>query len=253
MIKKDILRNMVNSKIVDPSTINRVVYNDQMGYAIVYYHPNTRVNIPESQNICDKRRNQCLEKSDDMIDAETRKEIEAMVRRKERENTAKDIKDTCERVRDLFHRCEKFDMNHREILNCRVREQIKGKSADQICDILVKDVLQNVKNVYQKDERDVFPHKIKAKILAAGVRRCPSPTRIVEVKKEEKPKVCEPPKCMKCYCENVDQVVSKVSKILDQPLDSEVFHRKYAMLLDNIREEIIQLKTLCTKKIYLPL
>lgn len=233
---------MVNPRNPDP--VDRVVYNDQMGYAIVYYHSNTTVTVPSRI----QRRTQCLVRSDDVED-ETRKEIEAMVRRKMREDTAKDIKDTCERVRDLFHRCENFDTDHREILNCRVREQIKGKSADQICDILVNDVLNNVKNVYQKD-RDVFPHKMKAKILAAGVRRCPSPTRIVEVKKPKDP---APPRCLKCYCENVEKVVSKATKILDQPLESEVFQRKYAMLLDNIREEVVQLKTLCTKKIYPPL
>lgn len=235
---------MVNPRNPDP--IDRVVYNDQMGYAIVYYHPNTTVTIPSRI----QQRNQCLVRSDD-LEAETRTEIEAMVRRKMREDTAKEIKDTCERVRDLFHSCENFDMDHREILNCRVREQIKGKSADQICDILVNDVLNNVKNVYQKD-RDVFPHKMKAKILAAGVRRCPSPTRIVEVKKQDKPK--DPAqRCLKCSCENADKLVSKAAKILDQPLESEVFRRKYTMLLDNIREEIVQIKTLCTKKIYPPL
>lgn len=214
-----------------------------MGYAIVYYKPPTTVHIPKTKNTFENRRNQCLRESDDMIEDETRKEIEATVRRKQREDAAKDIKDTCGRVRDLFHRCENFDMEHREVLNCRVKEQIKGKTADQICDILVNDVLQRVKHVYQKD-RDIFPHKIKAKILAAGVRRCSSPTRIVE-----KPKVCEPPKCMKCYSENVTQVVSKVEKILEQPLESKAFHRTYGMLLDNIRDEIVQLKSLCNKKI----
>lgn len=229
---------MVNSreKSYDQSRVKRVVYNDRLGYAIVYYQPidGDFVRIPRSEDICQHRRHQVLHKLEDPIEEKFHEEVEAMVRRREREDAEKEIRKICEKVHDMFVDVQEADLSRREILNFRVKEQIKGKSADEICNILVDDVLRHAKYIYQpKCYEDNIPHKLKLKILSAAIKRAPSPPRVtVTAVEEPKPNVFE-----------------RVEETLSHDIESEVHQRKYSRALDKIQKDIARLKYRCTEKI----
>lgn len=227
----------------DSSKITKVVYNDNLGYAIVYYKPMNKngIRIPRSEDICNHRRYQTLRKTEDPLDKEFREEIEKMVRRKECEYARKAIEKTCERVHELFQRCEAYDMSRRDILNNRVKEQIKGKSADEICNVLVSDVLNHVKYIYKPIDRAAVPHKLKYKILAASVKRAPSPTRPAKPEKIVSNEITED--------SDESEMFEKVNAYLDKNVETDIFQRKYLRLLDKIQNDIDVLKYRCTSKI----
>jgi hypothetical protein len=222
----------------DQSRIKSIVYNDRLGYAIVYYQPNEvgRVKVPRSEDICNHRRHQVVNTLvHDPIKEKFHEEVEAMVRRRERETADKEIRKICEKVHELYSKVEEADLSRRELLNYRVKEQIKGKSADEICDILVADVLDHAKYIYHpKGYDDNFPHKMKLKIMTAAIRRAPSPPR-VEIENFEP--------------ENDPHIYDKVEKTLNESLESEIHQRKYSRLLDRIQHDITNLKRRCTEKI----
>jgi hypothetical protein len=222
----------------DQSRIKNIVYNDRLGYAIVYYQPTELgfVKVPRSEDICNHRRHQVINKLvDHPIKEKFHEEVEAMVRRRERETADKEIRKICEKVHELYTKVEQADMSRREILNYRVKEQIKGKSADEICDILVKDVLNHTKYIHHpKAYEDSFPHKLKLKIMTAAIRRAPSPPKVVidNFEPEVDPNVFE-----------------RVEKTLSKNLQSEIYQRKYTRTLDKIQNDIVVLKRRCTEKI----
>lgn len=221
----------------DQSRIKRICYNDRLGYAIVYYQPINKHDYipPRSENICEHRRHQVLHKIEP-IEEKFHEEVEAMIRRREREDADKEIRKICEKVHDLFSKVEEADLSRRDILNYRVKEQIKGKSADEICDILVKDVLQHAKYIYHpKAYEDNFPHKLKLKILSAAIKRAPSPTRLTKVDVEEP--------------EEHPNIFEKVEATLEKSLESDIHLRKHTRLLDRIQRDISNLKYRCTEKI----
>jgi hypothetical protein len=221
----------------DKSRINNIVYNDRLGYAIVYYQPN-KYPCPRSEDICQHRRHQVLHKLEDPIDEKFHEEVEAMIRRKEREDAEKDIRKVCEKVHDLYKVVEEADLSRRELLNYRVKSQIKGKSSNEICDILVDDVLRHSKYIYQpKSFDDNVPHKMKLKILSAAIKRAPSPTRPV---KKVEPEV---------ETEESKNVLQRVEETLSKDLESDIHDRKYKRLLDKIQHDIRVLKYRCTEKI----
>lgn len=222
----------------DQSRIKNIVYHDRLGYAIVYYQPNKYgcVKVPRSEDICNHRRHQVINKLvDDPTTERFHEEVEAMIRRKTRETAEKEIRKMCEKVHELYSKVEEADLSRREVLNWRVKEQIKGKSADEICDILVSDVLKHSKYLYHpKAYEDNFPHKMKLKIMTAAIRRAPSPPR-VEIENFEP--------------ENDPHIYEKMEKILSENLHSEIHQRKYSRLLNKIQEDIVNLKRRCTEKI----
>lgn len=229
--------------------VERVVFNDRLGYAVVYYQPigNHFVNVPRSEDICERRRRQALQPFDDPVDEKFCDEVEAMVRRREREAASKEIDNICEKINDLFNAVEEQDLKHRDILNPRVREQIKGKSADDICKILLKDVYEHTNPIYNRLMRqDTFPHKMKYKILAAGIKRAPSPParrlarKILDEEQEE----------MERRKEEESNVIKRVEKYMDENVMTEVYGRKYKKAIDRIQDDIKILKRRCTDKIH---
>lgn len=227
--------NHPEEKSYDQSRIKRIVYNDRLGYAIVYYQPlnDHGVEIPRSENICEHRRHQVLHKLEDPLEEKFHEEVEAMVRRRTREDAEKEIRKICKKVHELYSTVEEADLGRREILNYRVKEQIKGKSADQICDILVDDVLKHSKYIYQPTGYDDnFPHKLKLKMMTAAIKRAPSPPPRPEIPEEE-----------------TSNVFERVQATLDQDIQSDVHERKYKRLLDRIQHDITVLKFRCTEKI----
>lgn len=224
--------------------VERVVFNDRLGYAIIYYDPIGRgVKVPKSEDICDQRRQKILNPYNDALDEKFCEEVEAMVRKREREAATKEIENICEKISDLFREVEQQDIKHRDILNFRVREQIKGKSAQDICDILVEDVLNHTKpnRYYQKE--DVFPHKMKYKILAAGIQRAPAPTRrptgiYFGTDNDAKERELE-----------TQNVLKRVEDYLANHTRSNIHELKYKHAIDRIHDDIVQLKRRCCEKL----
>lgn len=229
--------------------VERVVFNDRLGYAVIYYNPinSGGVKVPRSEDICERRRRQALQPNrfDDPIDEKFCDEIEAMVRKREREAASKEIENICDEINDLYRDIEQQSLKHRDILNSKVREQIKGKSANDICDILVKDVLNHTNPIYNRVKEDTFPHKMKYKILAASVRRAPSPPperlskRILEDDLRER----------KAEKERQDSAIKRIEKYMDENVMTEVYGRKYKRAIDRIQDEIKFLKYRCSQKI----
>ena len=209
--------------------IKKIVFNDKLGYAIAYYDPAESV---RSDNICEHRKNKVfrhLEEQDKIF----YDEIQAMVRRKEREDAEKEIKKICEKVNDLFFQVEQADLSRREFLSHTVKQQIKGKSADEICKILVDDVLEHAKVIPRP--KDNVDHKQKFKILSASTNQASQEN---QVRKSSS---------VKCVF-NTD-VLNRVEAVLDKSLDSEIHSRKLTRILDKIQKDLTLLKRDCTKKI----
>lgn len=227
--------------------VDRVVFNDRLGYAVVYYEPIGRggVKVPKSEDICDHRKHKILNPCNDQLDEKFCEEVEAMVRKREREVASKEIENICEKISDLFREVEQQDLKHREILNCRVREQIKGKSAQDICDILVQDVLNHTKPTRYIQETDTFPHKMKYKILAAGVQRAPPasrkpPGRYFDTDEEKAKKEQD----------DTQNVLKRVEDYLfNHTTRSNIHELKYKHTIDRIHDDIVRMKQRCVEKI----
>jgi hypothetical protein len=215
----------------DQRNVDRIVYNDNLGYAIVYYRPikNCHEDNSSYKDKCGHRRHEVINKMTDPIDEEFQEHIARLVRERERLTAKQELEKICEKVHNLFACVERADLESRDVLNSRVRAQIKGKSADEICDILVSDVLKHTKYVYQP--RDTFPHKMKLKIHKAALSK--DEPRI-SVQQSEEPVPC---------------VTDRVEKILQQNIQSQVHGLKYSRLLNRIQDDIKFLKRRCTEKI----
>jgi hypothetical protein len=229
--------------------VERVVFHDKLGYAVVYYQPigNNQVKVPRSEDILERRRKQVS--FDDPKDEIFCAEVEAMVRKRERESASKEIENICEKIEDMFNQVEECDLKNRDILNQRVREQIRGKSADDICDIILKDVYNHTNPIYNRIRRqDTFPHKMKYKILAAGLKRCPSPPapRLARKILDEE---LEHEKNRKLQQESA---IKRVEAYMDEHVMTNVYGRKYKKALDRIQDDIKVLKRRCTDKIDFP-
>lgn len=226
-------------KAYDQTQIKKIVYNDLLGYAIVYYNPVTGHDIlsARSEDRCEHQKHRilhALEYPEDDENAKFHEEVEAMIRRREREDAEKEIRKICEKVNDLYSQVEQADISRREFLSHRVKEQIKGKSADEICDILVQDVLQHSKCVPRP--KPEINHKAKFRILQAAVNGSASTK----------------PQTRKAVRELIDEspdVFERVEEKLNKSLQSEIHTRKYTRLLDKIQNDIILLKRRCTEKI----
>lgn len=217
---------------------DRVVYNDRLGYALVYYRPIK--NCPEDNSTiygkCGHRRREVRNKTENPLDEEFREEIARMVRQKERQTASEEIKKICAKVYDLFAKVERADLDSREILNYRVKSQIKGRSADEICDILVTDVLKHTKYVYEP--RDTDPHKMKLKILSASIKAS-NEWRDVKTSRKYEPE----------REELTPGVIGRVEKMLERSTQAEVHFSKYSRALNQIQDDIKFLKRRCTDKI----
>lgn len=226
----------------DQSKIKKIVYNNKCGYAIVYYHPVLpgEVKIPKSEDICDRRRCCELEECDD-VEEQFHEEVQAMVRRREREDASKEILKMCGKIHDMYAEVQESELKMRDVLNPRVRAMIKGKSADDICKILVDDVLSHSKIIYQpKSFDDTYPHKLKFRMMKAcidGAAEARLRLKIQPTTDEDDDEECE------------KNIIKKVEETLKQDVQSEVFGRQYLRAIDRIHDDIVRLKQLCTKKI----
>lgn len=218
----------------DDYKIERIIFNDHLGYAIAYYKPITPngVVLPQREESCGHERHRVLTCLEETLEDKFVEEIEAMVRRKEREDASKEIQKICEKVHELYRNVEESERKDREILNWRVKEQIKGKSANEICDILVRDVLANTKVV--RTPKAICDLKINRRKLPEIKVTAPEPQQDDEVTTRR------------------SKVYEKIEKLLDEDIQSDTHHRKYSRILTKLQDDLVYLKHRCTEKISFP-
>lgn len=216
----------------DRCEYKKIVFNDKLGYAIVYYDP---VESVRSEDICEHRKQQvfkCRENESNFYE-----EVQAMVRRREREDAEKEIRKICEKVNDLFLQVEQADLSRREFLSHSVRQQIKGKSADEICKILVDDVLVHAKCIPRPKEN--ITHKERSKLL---------PAPVTQASKEHEVRSHTPATQRERNSLRPD-VFQRVEATLNKSLEAEIHSLKLKRILDKIQNDIVVLKRRCTEKI----
>ena len=218
----------------DNYSIKKIIFNDPLGYAIVYYSPtgDNAVVLPQREERCDHERHQGLSRLEEVRDEEFYAEIEAMVRRRQREDASKEITKICEKVHELFREVEISARKDRELFNANVKKQIKGRSADEICDVIVNDVLNHTKPIrLPKADLDLRIKPLTRPVDAT----IPIRKAIPEVPVEREPKIFQ-----------------KVQKMLAEDIQSNVHIRTYSRTLDAIQSDIAILKRRCTAKINFP-
>lgn len=229
--------------------VNNVIYNDRCGYAIIFYDPiyDLDVKIPPLKmadlpyTIPLQRKN--LKPAGKPVNTDDFSktsrpnipgEYEAaqdFIHRKIIERKMDEVREACFNIRQCYKKAEKFDLKRREVISPRVKAKIRGRTSDEICDILVDDVMQNIDYVYEKNLEE--NGKTQKKLAIAALRRAakaPKPVEkihILESKLEsvkEENNVSESiPDCCKC-CLNIDRNASKekleknVKKIVELPI-----------------------------------
>lgn len=224
--------------------LSKIVFNDDLGYAIVYYKPilNLEVKPHVPKPVPRKHPHEQLEKPAAFSD-----DVKELIRKKENERLASDIKDTCYKVRELFKQCERYDMSRREILNDKVKARIKGKKANEICDILVEDSLRHCKHLYHNNPGDVIPHKIKYKIAAAAVQRYPPATMVNKYLRSlsDDEDDDEGSSDEKRKAKIRESVARCTDYAINRDINAQIFERKYGVLMDKMRRDLIQMWGKC--------
>lgn len=228
----------------DQSKITKIVYNKKCGYAIAYYNPVQpgEVQIPRSEHICDRRR--CVELEESTEEEEKfHEEVAAMVRRREREDASKEILKVCAKIHDMYAEVQESELKCRDVLNPRVKALIKGKSSDEICKVLVDDVLSHSKIIYQpKSFDDTYPHKLKFRMMKACIDgKNEARLRPVRQPIEDDDDLLNE--------EERQSIMKKVEQTLKKDVQSEVYGKQYIRAIDRIHDDIARLKYYCTRKI----
>lgn len=184
--------------------VDNVIYNDRCGYAIIFYEPiydlDTRIaplkmaDLPYTIPLQRKSLRQ-LKAAGRPVGPSEKDEVrrpkvpgqyeaaEDFIHRKMIERKMDEIREACANVRYCFKKAEKFDLKRREAISPRVKSKIRGKTSDEICDVLVDDVMQNVDYVFEKNLEE--KGKTQKKLALAALRRAakaPKPIEKIHVK-----------------------------------------------------------------------
>ncbi|CRL03168.1 CLUMA_CG016570, isoform A [Clunio marinus] len=177
--------------------VNNVIYNDRCGYAIIFYDPiyDLDAKIPPLRmsdlpyTIPIQRKSiACLKPAGKPVASiEVKREYKRpgdyeaaqdFIRRKIIERKMDEIREACANIRQCYKKAEKFDMKRREAISPRVKSKLRGKSSDEICDILVDDVMQNVDYVYERNLEE--QGKTQKKLAVAALRRAAKAPKAIE-------------------------------------------------------------------------
>ena len=186
--------------------VKNVVYNDRCGYAIIFYEPifdlDTKIaplrmaDLPYTIPL-QRRQNSVLRAAGAPIgpievkapkvpgDYEAAKEF---LERKKIERKMDEIRDACFNIRNCYKKAEKFDLKRREVISPRLQSKLRGKSSNEICDVLVDDVMQNVDYVYEKNLEE--KGKTRQKLALAALRRAAKAPKPVPKIHIQKPCLC---------------------------------------------------------------
>lgn len=199
------------SRTYSRGKVNNVIYNDRCGYAIIYYDPiydlDTQLpplrmadlpyTIPlQRKSIRSlKAAGKPVGPTEEVRRTHVPGDYEAaqdFIRRKTIERKMDEVKEAFFNIRQCYKKAEKFDMKRREVLSPRVKSKLRGKSADEICDVLVDDVMQNVDYVYERNLEE--KGKTQRKLALAALRRqakAPKPIEKIHVQESTLPAVKE--------------------------------------------------------------
>lgn len=199
------------SRTYSRGKVNNVIYNDRCGYAIIYYDPiydlDTQIpplrmadlpyTIPLQRKSIRtlKAAGKPVGPTEEVRRPNVPGDYEAaqdFIRRKTIERKMDEVKEAFFNIRQCYKKAEKFDMKRREVLSPRVKSKLRGKSADEICDVLVDDVMQNVDYVYEKNLEE--KGKTQRKLALAALRRAakaPKPIEKIHVPEATLPAVKE--------------------------------------------------------------
>lgn len=184
------------SRTYSRGKVNNVIYNDRCGYAIIFYDPiydlDTQIpplrmaDLPYTIPLQRKSIRTLKAAGKPVGPEEVRRphvpgDYEAaqdFIRRKTIERKMDEVKEAFFNIRQCYKKAEKFDMKRREVLSPRVKSKLRGKSADEICDVLVDDVMQNVDYVYEKNLEE--KGKTQRKLALAALRRAAKAPKPIE-------------------------------------------------------------------------
>lgn len=184
--------------------VNNVMYNDRCGYAIIFYDPisdlDTKIpplrmaDLPYTIPL-QRKSLRTLKAAGKPIGPDEVREVrrpkvpgeceaaEDFIHRKLIERKMDEIREACANIRHCYKKCEKFDLKRREVISPRVRSKLRGKNSDEICDVLVDDVMQNVDYVYERNLEE--KGKTQRKLALAALRRAakaPKPIEKIHIK-----------------------------------------------------------------------
>lgn len=129
------------------------------------------------------------------------------IHRQVMERKMDEIREACANIRYCYKKAEKFDAKRREVISPRVKAKIRGKTSDEICDVLVDDVMQNVDYVYEKNLEE--KGKTQRKLALAALRRVARAPKPIEKIHVLEPKLLA--------VKEEDNSVEVASKALDDP------------------------------------
>lgn len=187
--------------------VKNVVYNDTCGYAIVFYDPiydlDTKIvplrmaDLPYTIPL-DRKQLTKLKPAGRPINASEIKrppihqgECEAakdFIHRKVIERKMDEIREACYNIKKCYEKAEKFDLKRREVISPRVKCKLRGKTADEICDVLIDDVMQNVDYVFERNLEE--KGKAEKKLAVAALRRAAKAPKPVEKIHLKEPQLC---------------------------------------------------------------
>lgn len=187
------------SRTYSRGKVSNVVYNDRCGYAIIFYDPiydlDTQIpplrmaDLPYTIPLQRKRINTLKPAGKPVSGNEIREvrrnpvpgEVEAardFIHRKTIERKMDEIREACANIHHCYQKAEKFDMKRREAISPRVRAKLRGRTSDEICDVLVDDVMQNVDYVYERNLEE--KGKTQRKLALAALRRAAKAPKPIE-------------------------------------------------------------------------
>lgn len=219
--------------------VNNVIYNDRCGYAIIYYDPvydlDTQIaplrmkdlpyTIPLQRKSLKPAGRPIGPSEREVRRPKVPGEVEAaqdFIHRKIMERKMDEIREACANIRYCYKKCEKFDLKRREVISPRVKAKLRGKASNEICDVLVDDVMQNVDYVYEKNLEE--KGKTQRKLALAALRRAakapkpiekihPLEPKLLAVKEEDNTESKAAENCCKsCKCVKID------AKVLEKEL-----------------------------------
>lgn len=188
------------SRTYSRGKVNNVIYNDRCGYAIIYYDPiydlDTKIpplrmaDLPYTIPLQRKSIKSLKPAGKPIGPREDEREVRRpkipgeceaakdFIQRKVIERKMEEVRDACASIRRCYQKAEKFDLKRREVISPRVKGKIRGRTSDEICDVLVDDVMQNVDYVYERNLEE--KGKTNRKLALAALRRAAKAPKPIE-------------------------------------------------------------------------
>lgn len=153
------------SRTYSRGNVTKVIHNDKYGYAVVFYEPIYDLDlkipalkkrdlphtIPLQSTLKPAGKPQNFVTCVEAPIKNCHETAEEFIKKQIIERKIEEIRDTCANVKYYQKKAENFDLERRKFITPELRRKIRGKSADQICDILVDDVMKNVDYVYDRN------------------------------------------------------------------------------------------------------